>query len=75
MSYHVGCFMAFTRNDQCYGYNRRIVCDNVPILCTYVHLGMVNNIARVSFHFRQTKKLLFHFPSPKNGVFCEATTK
>jgi hypothetical protein len=55
MTYHVRGFMAFRSNYQCYGYNLGIVCDNVPILCTHVHLGMAYNVAGGSFPFRRTK--------------------
>ena len=75
MTFHVRGFMAFRSNDQCYGYNRRIVCDNVPILCTHVHLVMTINVAGGSFPFRRTENLFSIFRVPKNGVFCEATTK
>ena len=44
MTFHFRGFMAFRSNDKCYGYNRRIVCDNVPILCTHVHPGMTINV-------------------------------
>jgi hypothetical protein len=56
MSYHVRCFMAFRPNAQCYGYNRGIVCDNVPILCIHVHLGIAYDVVEESFHFHRTEK-------------------
>ena len=55
MTYHVRGFMTFGPNDQCYCQNRGIVCDNVPILCMHVHLGMENNVAGGSFYFCRTK--------------------
>ena len=56
MTYHVRGFMAFNPNDQYYDQNHGIVCDNVPILCTHVNLGMANNVAGGSFPFRPTEK-------------------
>jgi hypothetical protein len=49
MTYHVRGFMAFRSNHQCYGKTLGIVCDNVPILCKHVHLGMAYNVAGGSF--------------------------
>ena len=71
MSYQVRGFMSFRPNDQCYGQNRGIVCDNVPILCTHVHLGMANNVAGGSFPFRRTKKPFSIFRVPKTGCFVK----
>ena len=47
--------MAFKPNDQTYGHIHGIVCSNDLILCTRVHIGMANNVAQGSFHFRWTK--------------------
>ena len=56
MTYLIRGFLAFGSNDQCYGYNQGIVCDNMVILCIHVHHGMANNVARGSFPFCRTKK-------------------
>ena len=56
MTYLIRGFLAFGSNDQCYGKNQGIVCDNVPILCIRMHHGMANNVAGGSFPFRRTKK-------------------
>ena len=71
MSYHVRGLMSFRPNDQCYGQNRGIVCDNVPILCTHVHLGMKNNVAVGSFPFHRTKISFFIFRVPKTEFFVK----
>ena len=71
MTFHVRGFMAFRSNDQCYGYNRCIVCDNVPILCTHVHPGMTINVAGGSFPFRRTENVFFIFRMPKMGYFVK----
>ena len=47
----------------------------MSILYTIVHLGMENNVAEESFHFRYKKKIISNFPSAENRLFCEATTK
>ena len=59
---------AFRLNDQCYGKNCGIVCDNMTILCTHVHLGMVNNFAAEIFPFRRTEKPFSIFRVQKRGV-------
>ena len=71
MTFHVRGFMAFRSNDQCYGYNRRIVFDNVPILCTHVHFAMTINVAGGSFTFRRTENLFPIFRVPKMGYFVK----
>jgi hypothetical protein len=75
MSYHVRGFMTFRSNNQCYGYNRGIVWDNVSILCIHVHLGMSYNVAGGSFSFQRTKKAISLFWGAENRMFCEETTK
>ena len=75
MTYHVRGFMAFGPNDRCYVLNHGIVCDVVPILCMCVDIGMENNVAGGSSPSLSHGKALFHFPSAKNGSFCEVTTK
>jgi hypothetical protein len=75
MAYVNRGFLDFRSNDQCYCYNRGIVCDNVYILCTHVCHGMANNVAGESFPFRRTEKPFFIFRVQKTGCFCEATTK
>src|SRR3954469_13888226 len=57
MTYLIRGFLAFGSNDQCYGQNQGIVCDNVPILFIHMHHGMANNVAGGSFPFRRTKTL------------------
>ena len=71
MSYHVRSFMAFKANDQCYGHIHGIVCDNVPILCTHVHLGMANDVVQGSFQLYCTKKSFFIFLSAEKGFFVK----
>ena len=71
MTFHVRGFMAFRSNDQCYGYNQWIVCDNVPILCTHVHPGMTINVAGGSFPFHRTENVFFIFRVPKMGYFVK----
>ena len=73
MTYHVRGFMAFGPNDRCYVLNHGIVCDVVTILCIHVDIGMENNVEGGSFSSHG--KAIFHFPSSKNGSFCEVTTK
>ena len=51
-----------------------IVWLNKSILYTSVHLGMENNVAEKSFHFRYTKNH-FSFSECRKRLFCEATTK
>src|SRR4051812_43096571 len=75
MTYHVRGFMVFGPNDRCYVLNHGIVCDVVPILCMCVDIGMEKNVAGGSFPFCRMEKPFFHFPSAKNGSFCEVTTK
>ena len=70
-SYHVRSFITFKANDQCYGHIHGIVCDNVPILCTHVHLGMENNVAQGSFQLYCTKNSFFIFQVPKRGLFVK----
>ena len=48
--------MTFRSNHQCYGLNHGIVCDNVPILHTHMHLGMAYDVAGGSFPSHRTKK-------------------
>ena len=59
----------FGPNGQCYGKNRCIVCDNVPILCMHVHPGMANNVAGESFPCRRTEKPFSIFRAQKTGRF------
>ena len=66
--------MTFRPNNECYDDIHGIVCLNMSILYTSVHLGTENNVVEESFHFRYTK-IISHFPSAENGLFCEATTK
>ena len=70
-SYHVWRSMAFKPNDQSYGHIHGIVCSNDLILCTSVHIGMANNVAKGSFHFRWTKKQFSIFECPKGGFFVK----
>ena len=51
--------------------NRDIVCDNMPILCTHVYLGMKNNVAVGSFPFHHTKKPFSIFRVPKTECFVK----
>ena len=74
ISYDERRFMTFRANNECYDDIHDIVCLNKSILCTSVHIGMENNVDEESFHFRYTK-IISHFPSVENGLFCEGTTK
>ena len=71
MTFHIRGFMAFRSNDQCYGYNRCIVCDNVPILCTHVHPGITINVVGGSFPFHRTENVFSIFRVPKMGYFVK----
>ena len=61
--------MAFNENELDHNLNHLIVCNNGPILCTYVYLVMANNVSKGSFHFPCTKKSIIHFPIAKKGLF------
>jgi hypothetical protein len=61
--------MAFKPNELGHDPNHGIVCSNDPILCTCVHIGMVNKVHIGSFHFFKHKKINFHFLSVKIGFF------
>jgi hypothetical protein len=63
--------MAFRPNEQCYGKNSGIVCDNMPILCTHVHLGMAYDVAGGSFPFHRTKKPFSIFEVGKMRCFAK----
>jgi hypothetical protein len=54
-------FYGFQAKWASYGHNHGIVCLNDPILCTYVYLGMTNNVSLGSFNFRFTKNSFFIF--------------
>jgi hypothetical protein len=69
MSYHVWRFMAFKPNNQSYGHIQSIVCSNDLILCTRVHVGMTNNVAKGSFHFICTKIWFSFFRVLEMGFF------
>ena len=51
MSYHERRFMSFRPDDEYYDDIHGIVCLNMSILYTSVHLGMENNVAEESIHF------------------------
>ena len=70
ISYHVRGLMGFRSKHQCYGYNQGIVCYNVPILCTHVHLEMAYDVAGGSFPFYRTKYpiSIFEVPKPQCSV-------
>ena len=74
MSYHAWRFMVFKLNDQSYGHIRGIVCLNNIILCTRVHLGIPNNVAKGSFHFLCTENSFSIFWVPEMRFFCEGPT-
>src|SRR4051812_26030739 len=71
MTYLVRSFMAFRSNDQCYGQNHGIFCDNGPILCMNVHIGMASNVAGGSFPFRRTENAFSIFECRKAGSFVK----
>ena len=71
MTYHVRGFMAFGPNDRCYVLNHGIVCDDVPILCMRVDIGMENNVAGGSFPFCRTEKPFSIFRAQKTGRFVK----
>ena len=71
MDYHVRCFMTFWPNEQYYGQNQDIVCDNVPILCIHMHLGMKSNVAGGSLVFRRTEKPFSIFQVSKTSYFVK----
>jgi hypothetical protein len=74
-SYLVRCSMAFKPKWASYGHNHGIVCSNDLILCTYVYLGMTNNIDLGSFNFCCTKKSFFIFLVQKLGFFVKCLPK
>src|SRR4051812_50152449 len=62
---HVGGFMSFRSNHQCYGLNHDIVCDNVPILHTHTCiLGWLTMLQEEVFLFI-ARKSQFHRGSQK----------
>ena len=71
MTYHVRGFMAFGPNDRCYVLNHGIVCDDVPILCMRVEIGMENNVAGGRFPFCRTEKPFSIFRAQKTGRFVK----
>ena len=70
-SYLVWRSMAFKPNDKSYGHIHGIVCSNDLILCTRVHIGMGNNVAPGSFHFRWMKKPFSIFRVPQRRFFVK----
>ena len=52
----------------CYGHIHGIVCDNVPILCTHIRLGMGNNVVEEIFEL-YCKKNHFPFSECQKGGF------
>jgi hypothetical protein len=52
-------------------YNHSIFWSNDLILCTYVHLGMKNNVDFGSFNFRCTNNPFFIFLVQKMGFFVK----
>jgi len=71
MSFHVRRFLAFNANELLHDQNQGIVCDNAPILCTWVHLGMKNNVVKGTFPFPCTKIPFFIFQLPKSCSFVK----
>jgi hypothetical protein len=57
------------------GHNHSIVCSNDPILCTCVHIEMVNNVDLGSFNFLCTKNSFFIFLMLKKGYFVKHLPK
>jgi hypothetical protein len=58
-----------------YGFNHDIVLSNNPILCTYVPLGITNNIHFVCFPFIGIKCLFFIFLAQKISFFVKHLPK
>ena len=75
MSYRERRFMTFRPNEECYDDIHGIVCLNKSILYASVHLGMENNVAEESFHFRYTKKSFLIFRVSKMGCFGKQLPK
>ena len=73
ISYRVRSFMAFKANELAHDLNHGIVCDNAPILCTCVYLGMARNVSKGSFVFL-AQKINFPFSKCRKRVICEAGT-
>ena len=71
MSFHVGIFLAFNANELLHDLNQGIVCDNAPILCTCVHIGMHNNVAKGTFPFPCTENPFSIFQLPKTCSFVK----
>ena len=63
--------MALGPNDECYVRIHGIVCLNMAVLGTNVHLGTVNNVAEETFQFPFTEKSFFYFRMRKMGYFVK----
>jgi hypothetical protein len=70
-SYLLWRFLAFGPNDGCYGHIHGIVCSNVPIFYTNMHLGSTDNVDEESFPFHCTEKPFSIFRVWKMGFFVK----
>ena len=71
MSYLLRRFLAFGPNDGCYGHIHGIVCSNVLILYTNMHLVSTDNVDEESFPFHWTKKPFSIFRVWKMSFFAK----
>ena len=67
--------MAFKRDDKCYWHIHGIVCLNMSIFGTKVHVGTTYNFAEESFNSPYTKKSIFIFRMQKMGYFVKQLPK
>ena len=71
MSYHIWRFTPFRPNDGCYGHFHGIVCLNVPIFHTIMHIGTTNNVDKELFIFLWIKISFSIFGVSKMGFFVK----
>jgi hypothetical protein len=74
-SYLIRSFISFQARWISFGHNHGIVYSNDPVLCTCVHLGMVNKVALGSFNFLRTKNSFFIFLMLKMGFLWSTYQK
>jgi hypothetical protein len=68
-------FYGFQAKWASYGHNQGIIYLTDPILCTYVYLGMTNNVDLESFNFYCIKNSFFIFLVQKMGFFMKRLPK
>ena len=68
-------FMTFRPNNECYDDIHGIVCLNMSILYTSMHIRIENNVAEENFHFCYIKNSFLIFRVPKMGCFVKQLPK